>query len=510
MIRGFWKAETGLFLGVWLFLMIAGQSRFFRDPGTFWHTVAGERMLTTHRVIRVDPFSFTFGGRPWVAYEWLGECVMAALHRLGGLDSLLLATATLLAGLYTWTAHRLIRTGLHWLPATFVVTLTLSASATHFHVRPHLVTIVFLGFLYAGLCDFENHRIGLGRLFWFIPLFVIWSNVHGGALGGLATLGLVAAGWGLAGALGLPAPIARSRQALLLGVLVVACGLTTLVNPYGVRLPGVWLALMRSPLLPRIIQEHARLDLLSPEGGLIALLALGYATILASAWPVRPRVTWLVPLAWFVLTLDRVRHAPLFGITAVVALADILPHSRLAGWLARPGRDWFQPRSRAERAGRAPGCRAAVIPIGVIAAAAGLECGRVHIPVLGSSWAQLDRSHWPVDLLPELRACEPSAPATARIFNDYLYGGFLIYHTPGLPVFIDDRCEVYGDEFLRKFFEVRSRDPLQIESFYKQYGFRFALVPSGSSLDRYLERAPNWAVIRRTDVAALYQRSDSR
>ena len=33
-----WRAETGIFLGLWLLLMFAGRDRLFRDPGTFWHT----------------------------------------------------------------------------------------------------------------------------------------------------------------------------------------------------------------------------------------------------------------------------------------------------------------------------------------------------------------------------------------------------------------------------------------------------------------------------------------
>jgi hypothetical protein len=54
------------------------------DPGSFWHVVAGQRMLATGQVLREDPFSFTFAGRPWVADQWLAECGMAAVHRLAG------------------------------------------------------------------------------------------------------------------------------------------------------------------------------------------------------------------------------------------------------------------------------------------------------------------------------------------------------------------------------------------------------------------------------------------
>src|SRR3989442_1130367 len=126
MLRKFWRPETCIFLVVWLVLMVSGRSRFFHDPGTFWHTVVGDQILSSGRVMDTDPFSFTFAGQPWVAYEWLGECVMSLVHRLDGFDSLLLATVTLLAGLYTWAAHRLIRSCLHCLLAGMLIALTIA------------------------------------------------------------------------------------------------------------------------------------------------------------------------------------------------------------------------------------------------------------------------------------------------------------------------------------------------------------------------------------------------
>ena len=55
----FWRTETGFFLGLWLFLMVAGRSRLFRDPGTFWHTVVGRRILASGTFLDSDPFGFT-------------------------------------------------------------------------------------------------------------------------------------------------------------------------------------------------------------------------------------------------------------------------------------------------------------------------------------------------------------------------------------------------------------------------------------------------------------------
>ena len=89
------RPSSLLFLAALLILLIAGRSAMLRDPGSFWHVVAGEKMLVAGQVIREDPFSFTRAGWPWVADQWLAECGMAAVHRVAGWDGLLLLTATL-------------------------------------------------------------------------------------------------------------------------------------------------------------------------------------------------------------------------------------------------------------------------------------------------------------------------------------------------------------------------------------------------------------------------------
>jgi len=59
------------FVIVWVLLLAAGRSAFFKDPGTFWHTTTGELVLKDG-FIRSDPYTFTFAGTWWVPYQWLG------------------------------------------------------------------------------------------------------------------------------------------------------------------------------------------------------------------------------------------------------------------------------------------------------------------------------------------------------------------------------------------------------------------------------------------------------
>jgi hypothetical protein len=504
-----WRVETCVFLALWVALMVAGRSRFFADPGSFWHPVVGERILSSGELIRSDPFSFTFQGKPWIAQQWLGECALALLHRLGGLDTLVLATAAFLAGLYTWVVHRLLRVGMHPLLAVFLTGLAMAASSYHFHPRPHLINLALLGLTFAWLCDFEAGRLPLRHLFNLIPLFVLWTNVHGGMVGGLATLALAVTGWALAGLAGWRVPPIPGRHLALLGFLVLACGLTVFVNPYGPELPRVWVSLLASPMLPRLIDEHA--PLLHSASSAWPVLALGvvYLAALLGTLPARPRVTWLIPLVWFGLAWTRTRHGPLFATTAVLALAEMFPHVRWVAWLAQKGSAVCRLRvpERAPGAGWAWG--PALVPLTVVVAALGLQAAGLRVPVLGRGWARPDADAWPVALLPELRAYERGHPKGTRIFNEMIYGGFLIYYTPDLRVFIDDRCELYGDAWLVHYADALVHHPGRIDDWADEYGFDRALVQRDSGFDRYLRDSSRWTVVGRTQTAALYQRGTS-
>jgi hypothetical protein len=506
MAEKYWRAETGIFLGLWLGLMVFGRSQMFRDPGTLWHVVVGQRILSSACFVTTDPFSFTHAGRPWIAQKWLAECAMALVHQVSQLDGLLVATATLLAGLYTWAAHRLIRTGIHWVLALFFVALALGASAFNLNPRPHLATLVLLGWTFAFLCDFEAGRSPLARLFWLVPLFLVWANAHDGVLGGFATLGLTVAGWGLARMKGAAGPIAGSQQLLSLTVLVVLCGLAIAVNPYGLEAPRAGLALMGSPVLPRLIDEHGPL-LARSTGPMILPMAVVFVVTLLGVRPLRPRVTWLVPLFWLGLAFTRIRHGPLFAITGLVALADLFPATCWAAWLVRAGSDLYRPLVDDPRPAPAGlDFSPALIPVGVVLTAVALQLGGVRAPVLGRGWATLDGRYWPVDLLPELRAYEQEHPDGTPVFNELLFGGFLIYHTPGLRVFIDDRCEIYGDEGLMAYSDALEHDPAQLDRWAREFGFELALTSTGSAFDRYLRQERGWTLVRETEAGSLYLR----
>jgi hypothetical protein len=288
---------------------------------------------------------------------------------------------------------------------------------------------------------------------------------------------------------------------------LVALWAAALVNPYGAALPLEWLQTVAMPL-PGLIEEHAPISWREPVGWATAALGVGYAAVLLGSLPGRPRVVWLLPLAWLVLAFARVRNAPLFAVTAVIAIGDMLPHSLFCRWLlAGPAEAPLTGREPCRTGPLTRGRRWLLLPLAVVGAAAAVQMFGLHVPVIGRGWARFDEARWPITLLPDLEAIPAAAdsPAGVPIFNDMLFGGFLIYHQPRLRVFVDDRCSLYGADFLQAYVRAWRADPAQIDRWQRQYGFRHALVESGGRFDKYLSAAAGWRLLRRSNAAALYQ-----
>ena len=146
-----------------------------------------------------------------------------------------------------------------------------------------------------------------------------------------------------------------------------------------------------------------------------------------------------------------------------------------------------------------------VLPLIAVAAAMAIQAAGVRLPVVGRGWARFDSARWPVELLPELNEANCSQAEGTPIFNDLDFGGFLIYHAPRLRVFVDDRCSLYGADFLRAYDYARREDPAWIQRWRRQYGFRYALVQTGGEFDRYLSKTGEWSPLARTPAATLYQ-----
>jgi hypothetical protein len=525
-VKRLFRPETVFFLAIWLVLLLAFRERGFYDPGSLWHVKVGEIILN-EGMPRTDPFSYTFAGRTWMPQQWGAEVLMALTHRLGGLDALLLAFATLTAALYTLIFRRALQAGMGPILAALMVGVCLFVGAFHYYVRPHMFTIGFLAWTMIVIIDYERGRCSEWRLVGLIPLSILWTNLHGGVLGGAMTLGLAVAGWGV---LFLKArlwqspgqtppgesntPIRNWRTAFLLVGIVAACGLTPFVNPHGLEMIRIWQRIVASKVLPTVVREHMPLNPEEPLGQAIIGLGAFYLILLAGTLPRWPRASWLIPLVWFVLSFKGIRQGPLFAVAAAVAMTDLWPHSIWHRLLVKYG-DGSLARSPdfSPRGWAAP----FAVPALVVLAALALEATHTPAPVAGYGWVRLDPDFVPVDLNGPVEQYAANVPAGTPIFNDANLGGYLIYYAPRLKIFMDDRCELYGDDWIKSYADTLGLPPEELGRVFDRwaadYQFERALVRTNPperekpSIERYLLSQPQqWREVARGRRAVMFER----
>src|SRR5208282_3771905 len=220
---------------------VAAHFRFV-DPDSWWHIRVGETILQTHRWPTADPYSFSAPGTHWIAYEWLGEVIIAFAARFGlsGLATLQFVWATSLTVLVFYYAYLQCEN----VKAAFLASVfALVMLGAFFTLRPQVQGYIFMLIMLVAL---ERYKRGKSHSLWWLPaLFLIWVNTHGTFFLGLGIYGIY---W-LAG---LPkfskgglyaeqwAPEQRKHMLVVMLLIVAALPLT----PYGSRLAAYPLEMM--------------------------------------------------------------------------------------------------------------------------------------------------------------------------------------------------------------------------------------------------------------------------
>ena len=95
-----------------------------------------------------------------------------------------------------------------------------------------------------------------------------------------------------------------------------------------------------------------------------------------------------------------------------------------------------------------------------------------------------------------------------RLFHDWDWGGYLIWHAPERKVFIDGRGEPYGATgvFNDYWNAISNRNP---QSVLDKYQVEYVLMPPESRLSRVLQESPKWTAIYRDKSSLLFHRTSA-
>jgi len=385
-----------------------------------WHLQSGD-YIRAHGIPAHDIFTYSARQFPWIDHEWGNDVIVSWLYGVGGYP--------LLAALYAllWSAG-LVIAGVR---ARFgVLLLAAFAMFPYAGIRPVAWTVLFLAITLRLLHSKKRWIV------WLLPLlFIPWANLHAGFVSALAIIAYI--GW-------------YERRPKLFGVFALSA-LATLINAYGPRLYVEIARTLFDPTLHSQVGEwHSFTFRLS---ALLFIAMWGAGGVLMEKRALKPWLRPSIPL--LLAAMSATRNVPLFVVAAVQEssryIDGILARVRLSGPVPNLGRI---------KAG------AAIIAFGVLL----LLAWQTFWPLNANRLAT-----YPQAAVAYLRAngCEDG-----NIFNDYNYGGYLIWKLPQQPVYIDGRMPSWkspdGQKYMTRYYDLLSH-PAQYRVLFARYNIRCAL-----------------------------------
>ena len=86
-LRALWMRVFGrpvLFAATLAAVVFFFVPRSMADPDIWWHLRNAQVLVSTHRFIGTDAYSFTAFGAPWIDHEWIAELPFYVGWTLGG------------------------------------------------------------------------------------------------------------------------------------------------------------------------------------------------------------------------------------------------------------------------------------------------------------------------------------------------------------------------------------------------------------------------------------------
>ena len=442
------------------------------DLDVWWHIRLGEVMVQTRSLVPSDVFSYTRFGTPWPWKDWGTALLLFGTWSAGGIAGLVLLKGAMLVGTgaLQWVSLRRVR-AVPLSVASVVVTVCMTAASFRFTERGATVSLVILA---AVLWLIDRHRANKRGLTWVLPLVVLNANIHRGVLVLPVLLGaLTVVEWAEATFRGRERPWKRTA------LVAVGSGLALLATPFGIRIITTTIALMGQH--STLITEWAPVELplllrLTPATlAMLPLVVIG--GVLGVVFVRDPWDAVLLVLA-LGLGLQSMRHLPYIGLMAAGPAATGLASVGEAVWRGR------------------------LQPLLALSAALGSFLYVAGRPLPPPAFG-LAPAHYPERGV----AFVQSEGLQGPMFNEFGYGGFLLFHLwPQERVYIDGRTDlVYPPENVERF--IRSAtDPSVFAEEDATHHFQFVLVDNSPMQGAFahLDFNPDWVLVHASRRALIY------
>ncbi len=488
---------------VLLFSLMDGTRALLSDGDPGWHIRTGDWILANGRVPTKDLFSFTMPGKPWFAWEWLWDVVVAWLHQHGGMAAVLLFSVFVISLTFAVLFRVVRRQAGNDFLAFGVTLLAVAGASLHFLARPHVVTLLFVVILYWIL---DRARTAGPRLLLAATVLVmLWANLHAGFVAGIMIAGAYACGELAAFVVAPPGEEARislgnfGRYALA----TVACLLAALVNPYGYHLFQHIYTFLASPFNLQHVAEFHVVDFRTPPGRAFEIMLILGAIAAFVRLRRRELTDPILFVLWAHLALTAQRNVPIFMIVvapsvgfALHEMVRALKTAPVAGWIRRAAAGFdrsaeeFAENDRIERFHLIS--VAALVLLFLLLRAPGAPA---------KFRAEYSKQSYPDAAVAAFTQLGPSA----RVFTNEIWGGYLIYRLyPSARVFVDGRIDFYGTDHAQAVMDALAGKDTW-EGFFQRYGVNAALIPADGPLAAVLRQSQRWEPVYGDGTVAVFR-----
>ncbi len=468
------------------------------DSDMWWHLRVGEETVKTRQVYQVDTLSFTRNGAEWLNHSWLAQILIFSIYQVGGypLLSLWVAAAAVLS---LWLTYKQMEGPP--LGRAPILLLAGIVASVNWAPRPQVISLVF--FSLVGYLLYLWKWKGSHHLHWLAPIFMVWANMHGGFALGLILIGAVIAGEAVNLVFfELREQRKRVKEIVYLGQWLIAAGLLICINPYGAKLWGVPFQTVGIESLQNLIQEWASPDFHQLFQQPMIWLIIGLIGAVGASNIKIDGTEWAAAGIFLYSGLLARRN---FGPFALVSAPILYRHARsaLSSWREAGQQRWpwirkltgFQKRSDRSM----PEIWRAVINVAVVVillASVGIKLFQVTKPDLIQA---LEGELFPVEIVEYMESRE----LQGKIFNDYNWGGYLVWTLRDSQIFVDGRTDLYGDEIITDWWQIINIHP-GWDELLNEYQADYLLISDDWPLGRI--ELKDWQVIYRREGQLLFEK----
>ncbi len=495
-----------IYLFVLYLLLHWRPNMLFDDGSTGWHIITGNYILQNHNVPHVDIMSYTFPNKPWIAYEWLSDVIMAVLVKLGGLTLLYVVVATAIAFLMLLLYSRCRQNGSNFIFATFITSIGALLSSIHWLARPHIFTFFGVFIFTTQLDMYYRGLLSKNKLVLSLTAYMlIWANSHPGFLLGLVIITVylfsaIVESIFLVPDINPQKKIDEKKRIPTLLYMLLLSALASLCTPYGFRLYSyIGNYIFKTNAIIAITDEfqspifHGRFQ--------PTILEIFFALTIIGLIITKSKVTLpdlLIYLMFAHLSLSAQRNMSLFVIANLPIIARLYANTKLdspAGKLyVKLQPVWKSLIDKLKDLNKGftdneQRCTYHLLPIltsltlVIIALCGGKVFG---YPVLKADFDEHTKPNTTLTIIKELHL----DPKHGLSMDNW---GGIIRFKIDYPVFIDDRADFYGQDFYTEYGKLMQTSP-GWQRLLKKYQIEWVLLPKNSRLIEELKQNNHWQI----------------